>query len=1806
MAVQYCNYDIKGTLAVTGTSTLTGAVTIAAATSGLLSIQNTTNGGGAAIRFMDTTAGTQPGDLTYRHSDSQSQGGGASWHFVAEDQTHIVVGDGSKVGRVVVKSGGNVAKADYAFFDDINTGLLRTSADNVSLVAGGVAGIGVGSTAVSLKHSGSTKLATTSAGITVTGGGTFSSSVTASGNSNSFGNTTIAALSATSGTFSSSVTASGNSNSFGTTTFSGLVSGITPTATANFTTKAYVDSAVSGVSSGVTSVATTNGITGGTITSTGTIQVDSTVVRTTGAQTIANLKTFTERADFTNAAGIRTNQVRTYGGQQLVLNAGESSSYATGQTAEIVYINAEAGLEINSSPDNWSSGWAGRNYAYINRADATSSLPGLLTIATGITITGTGRIQGIDTVSASTDAANKAYVDAHVSPAGTYLPLAGGTMTGDVRFNDGVEIEVGTSRDLVINHDGSNSYIKQIGTGDLYIRQSTDDKDIIFQSDNGSGGVATYFFLDGSQTNVNFQKDAIFGDSKKALFGGSGDLQIYHDSSNSYITDNGTGVLAIQTNGSEIQVNSTGGEYLARFIPDSTVKLYYDNVQKFQTTSTGIEITGKATSTATVGSDGSSTLTTKSYVDAQIATIPSGLNFQGNWNASTNSPTLASGTGTPGFYYNVSVAGSTNLDGETDWQVGDWAVFVEAGATDKWEKIDNTSALTGTGVAGRVAYWDSTNNLTQDSDLTFNGSSLVVGGTVTAQTGNSVQWAEAYNNQITAISDSGSSTITLTLTQEDGGTLTTSFSNPQGTVTKSGTPVNNQLAVWTSATNVEGEPELTYDGSTFTVGGSGNTTTYLDVIGTNTAGAPARAAAVRIYGYEGRGEGIFYYDTAYANDEWYSGIPYSGGSSYQIGFDTSGGQAEYVANSVLRIASTGQVTFNKYGQSTFSGTVTTYPAFKGDGQIVDRTPAQVLSDIGGAPATGGSYLPLAGGTMTGDLKLNDTVQLKLGTSNDLRIYHSGTNSNIENNTGTLQIIQNLDDGDIEFKSDNGSGSTATYMSLDGSATRVNFFQPTRHSDGVVANFGGGNDLQLYHNGSTSSIYNNTGNLVITNAANDSDIIFKSDDGSGGTAEYFRIDGGDEINYFFKDIKLLDNGKIKFGDGSDLQIYHDSSNSYIDNATGSLLIRNTNDNYHVIIQSDNGGGGVADYFRAKGDTGEAILYHYGNQKFATTSTGVSVTGGVTANGAVSSFGAGGTGDGDAVVSIDGGSGTNGEAYLRLTRGGTSGFILNHAASSLQVRATANIPMYFYTNDTVALTLNTSQNATFAGDLTVSGGDISLGGTGRIQGVDTVSAGTDAASKDYVDTAVAGSGSGTVTSVSSSTTSQLTVSQSSPAPALSIVTAAVTNGGTALATGDQIYDATTTRLGSYLPLAGSVYDGNTGSWSNGITGNLALVSTSGTKGIFIGDDDNGAGQLSAQFNSNNGGGTLANNGGNLEIIAQNYGDGSDIIFKGNDTSNNLITYFQTVGASQKVRFIDNIKLTIGNGDDLQIYHDGSNSYINEAGTGSLVLKTGALLVRNPSDASMLDAQSGAAINLYYNGTKKFETTSAGVATPGSITVGSTGSAPLLFTKSTYGDFSTDAFYRIKFQDQGGVTNDVGIGQTATGNLGFNITAGKDFLFNGGTTGNALTLTSGGNATFAGDITLGASSSIVLDDTPTASTASGSGTIVNWSVSETVVAGSLYAVKTNGGWTLADADNENTAAYMLGIALGTNATQGMLLQGFFYKSGHGFTIGAPLYVSTTGGTFSNSRPTASNDYVRVIGYATSTNYIYFDPDKTWVKID
>jgi hypothetical protein len=72
------------------------------------------------------------------------------------------------------------------------------------------------------------------------------------------------------------------------------------------------------------------------------------------------------------------------------------------------------------------------------------------------------------------------------------------------------------------------------------------------------------------------------------------------------------------------------------------------------------------------------------------AAVLGALSYQGTWNASTNTPTLTSSVGTKGYYYVVNVAGSTDLNGITDWVVGDWAVFNGS----VWQKVDNTDAVT--------------------------------------------------------------------------------------------------------------------------------------------------------------------------------------------------------------------------------------------------------------------------------------------------------------------------------------------------------------------------------------------------------------------------------------------------------------------------------------------------------------------------------------------------------------------------------------------------------------------------------------------------------------------------------------------------------------------------------------------------------------------------------------------------------------------------------------------------------------------------------------------------------------------------------------------------------------------------------------------------------------------------------------------------------------------------------------------------------------------------------------------------------
>ena len=87
----------------------------------------------------------------------------------------------------------------------------------------------------------------------------------------------------------------------------------------------------------------------------------------------------------------------------------------------------------------------------------------------------------------------------------------------------------------------------------------------------------------------------VFADSVRARFGASNDLQIFHDASNSYIENTGTGDLIIQDSGGDVRIKGKSNEDSIVANNDGSVDLYYDNAKKFETTSTGIDVTGNVT-----------------------------------------------------------------------------------------------------------------------------------------------------------------------------------------------------------------------------------------------------------------------------------------------------------------------------------------------------------------------------------------------------------------------------------------------------------------------------------------------------------------------------------------------------------------------------------------------------------------------------------------------------------------------------------------------------------------------------------------------------------------------------------------------------------------------------------------------------------------------------------------------------------------------------------------------------------------------------------------------------------------------------------------------------------------------------------------------------------------------------------------------------------------------------------------------------------------------------------------------------------
>ena len=214
----------------------------------------------------------------------------------------------------------------------------------------------------------------------------------------------------------------------------------------------------------------------------------------------------------------------------------------------------------------------------------------------------------------------------------------------------------------------------------------------------------------------------------------------------------------------------------------------------------------------------------------------------------------------------------------------------------------------------------------------------------------------------------------------------------------------------------------------------------------------------------------------------------------------------------------------------------------------------------------------------------DSHPLKIGAGSDLQLNHNGTDSFVENYTGNLNIINNTDDGDIILKSDDGSGGVTPYLTLDGSSTLIDIAKNMRFADSIKSMYGASSDLQVYHNGTNSfGADNYTGALIFQQRADDQDIIFKCDDGSGGVTPYLTLDGSATSVNIEQDVKLTATKKLYLDGGGDSFIFEESANNVM-----FKVGNNNNLRFNSTGAIFNDAGASLD-FRVEGDTDDHLFF-----------------------------------------------------------------------------------------------------------------------------------------------------------------------------------------------------------------------------------------------------------------------------------------------------------------------------------------------------------------------------------------------------------------------------------------------------------------------------------------------------------------------------------------------------------------------------------------------------------------------------------------
>jgi hypothetical protein len=270
------------------------------------------------------------------------------------------------------------------------------------------------------------------------------------------------------------------------------------------------------------------------------------------------------------------------------------------------------------------------------------------------------------------------------------------------------------------------------------------------------------------------------------------------------------------------------------------------------------------------------------------------------------------------------------------------------------------------------------------------------------------------------------------------------------------------------------------------------------------------------------------------------------------------------------------IKFSAFTQKVVTGNVDFLVGYTGADNV--RISPAIFSD---------TYLPLAGGTMVGTTNHGDNVYSQWGAGPDFWMVHNGANTLFQNETGDLSITNNANGADIIFQSDDGAGGTTPYMTLDGGAEQITIYKNAEFQTSVQAQFGSSGSMQLWHDGGNGSWQNDVGHIYIRNTANDKNIYFLTDDGTGSYTTYIKCDGLSNYTEFPVNTRHMDNVSAQFGDSNDADIFHNGTDMYMRNhkAAGDISFS---------ADSTGSGGSATTYFALDG--GEVITRFFKGANF----------------------------------------------------------------------------------------------------------------------------------------------------------------------------------------------------------------------------------------------------------------------------------------------------------------------------------------------------------------------------------------------------------------------------------------------------------------------------------------------------------------------------------------------------------------------------------------------------------------------------------